>query len=169
MPDNAPQRFVQAGIDRTMDPPRYLDYDLPTSTKKFQGAVKRVFTRAPFGTILGSMRLTGSHYDLGLGSYSLRVTRRHVYIGTPNMAWHIRHSRQGTVDVLTTPTPRAADVTPQWYGNFEALGNQEHPVYSFGPGTITWGFTPLAGQVIGSAYPLIQSMEGVIGVKRPDE
>jgi hypothetical protein len=144
---------VKRFLDPESNPPTYKDEELPTQTVKFQGHSRKVRERAPHGTTLGSVRLTGSYYETALGTYSLRVTRVSVFSGSRNNAWHIRHSRQGTVDVIDFPSP----------GQHVNLGGPYEPVYSFGPGTVTWGFIGDSGAGIGSAYNMSQAMEGHLG------
>lgn len=154
--------FTKRFLDKQKNPWEYRDEELPTVTVKLKGAARRVVTRAPLGTAAeGSYRITGSHYDFSPGTYSLRVTRVHVAaIGTTDSGyqgtvyqWHIRHSRQGTIDVIGLG-PGHRDVTLQ--------GDSMKPVYSAGPGTLFWGWDTFKGE-LGTQITLIQSMEAIPG------
>ena len=143
----------QSLLRRFFDPQRnaYVDELLPTTTLKLKGPLKRGFIRAPRGTILGYYRVTGSHYQEAQGTYSLRITRASIFAGSREAMWAIRHSRQGTVDVLHFPVP----------GQQVILGEPNKPVYTFGPGTVTWGFIGNHAGSIGSAYTMGQTLEGI--------
>lgn len=149
-------------LDKQRDPWEYMDEELPTTTLKLKGALRRVATRAPLGTVAeGSYRVTGSHYDFAPGTYSLRITRVHVAaIGTTDggfqgtvFQWHLRHSRQGTIDVLALSAGHR-DVFLQ--------GGPRTPIYSIGPGTLFWGWDTFKGE-LGTQVTLIQSMEAIPG------
>ena len=131
-------------LDKRRNPWEYVDEELPTTTRK-------IFSRGKQGTIIdsnsgitnmGSIEFSGSHYDFGPGSYSMRVIRRSVHIGSAqaqlNYEWKIRHSREGTVDMI-----------PFYKGTLdrshELLGGPMRPIYSFGPGTIWTYFHPRKG------------------------
>lgn len=145
--------YTKRLLDPSRNPPQYVDEELPTVTVKFQGAVARARTRAPRGTILGSYRVTGSFYETGKGTHSLRITRVSLFSGSRSNAWMIRHSRQGTTDVVEFDSP----------GQYTAVGQPTAPLYSFGPGTVSWGWVGDIGGGIGSAYDLSQTLEGVLG------
>ena len=140
----------QADVQRTIESRRFLDPQrvpaamvdevLPTSSKNLL-VLKRGRVRAPRGTIQGSMRITGSMRPFNPGTFSLRVTRVSVFTGSRNMAWAIRHSRTGTQDVQQFSSP----------GQVDLRGGPMTPVYSFGPGTVFWGFIGNAGGAMGSA------------------
>ena len=140
-------------FDPQANPPQFVDEELPTISVKLRGALRRARTRSPRGTIPGSIRLTGSFYQTARGSNSLRITRVSVFSGSSGNAWMIRHSRQGTVDVLDFDVP----------GQQIILGGPDRPVYALGPGTISWGFIGNASATIGSAYDMSQTMEGFLG------
>lgn len=151
-------------LDRRQDPPSYVDDELPTKTVK-------IFSRNKEGTIfagttslinMGSIHFSGSHYDFGPGTFSLRIIRRSVYVGSAGPAlvdleWRLRHSREGTIDVipfyLGTPaskrTPAARERVAQ--------GGPMNPIYSFGPGTLWTYFKSRAGTV-----RVYSSLEGVV-------
>lgn len=147
------QHLVRRFLDKSRDPPEFVDEELPTITVKLQGPERRVRERAPHGTVAGSYRVTGSFYEAAIGTYSLRVTRVSIFSGSRNSAWHIRHSRDGTVDLIDFESP----------GQHMALGKPDAPVYSFGPGTVSWGFVGDSGGAMGSAYNVSQAMEGLLG------
>ena len=147
------QRF-----DKRRNPPEYVGEELPTTTVK-------IFSRRKQGTILslgdgltimGSIQFTGSHYDFAPGSFSLRVTRRSVYIGSAapgafSFEWKLRHSREGTVDAI----PFYKGSVPA-YRSAEAFGNPLAPLYAFGPGTLWHYFNPRKGTA-----RVYASLEGV--------
>ena len=136
--------------DPAQNPPREVDEVLPTVSVTLRGPLKRGRVRAPAGTIAGSYFITGSHRQLGApGTFSLRITRVSIASGSRETGWFIRHSRQGTTDIIYFPTP----------GHVELLGRPDAPVYAFGrPGTVIWGFLEA-----GSAHFLSQLMEGYAG------
>ena len=156
----------------------FVNDDLPTLTRNFSWPQRRgVEVKATQGTIsatggylAGSYRVTGSHYDLAPGTFSLRITRVNVGVvggGHPNltgsdgnwrgtvMRWHIRHSRDGTKDVIAFTGP----------GMVRQIADKNNAIYSFGPGTVSWGFLGDQGGRPGTRFHLIQSMEGVLGVE----
>ena len=140
-------------IDPRLNPPDYVDEPLPTDSKVLL-VLRRGRIRAPRGTILGELRLTGSVRPLSSpGSFSLRVTRVSIVAGSRQVDWHIRHSRDGTYDIIHFESP----------GQVTRLGGPLEPIYAFGPGTVTWGFLGNAAGSIGSAYTLAQHLEGYIG------
>ena len=141
-------------LDPTKNPPQYVDEVLPTRTLKLKGPLERGRVRAPRGTILGSYRITGSFYETATGTYNLRVTRLSVFTGSRGNDWALRHSRDGTVDIIHFETP----------GQYNAHGGPLTPLYSFGPGTVSWGWIGNnAGGSVGSAYWTGQFMEGIVG------
>lgn len=135
--------------DPSQNPQAEVDQVLPTVSVTLRGPLKRGRTRAPAGTIPGSYYITGSHRQLGApGTFSLRITRVSVASGSRETGWFIRHSRQGTKDIIYFPSP----------GHVELLGRPDAPVYAFGlAGTVIWGFMEA-----GSAHFLSQSMEGYV-------
>ncbi len=156
MENNDPtRRFVtRRYLDPATDPPRYVDEKLPTETVKFQGALRTSRDRAPAGTAQGSYRIAGTFQVTGgRGTYSLEITRLSLYSGSRGNAWAIRHSRQGTVDVLDFSSP----------GGVVLQGDQMSPIYSFGPGTVFWGWIGDETGAMGSAFDMNQSMEGILG------
>ena len=156
-------------LDKRRDPQEYVDEELPTTTLKLKGALRRVSTRAPIGTVAeGSYRVTGSHYDFSPGTYSLRVIRLSLAaVGSPSSSrgtvyqWHIRHSRQGTVDVqvLQVSGAQSGRVTGD---RVDLRGGPHNPVYAFGPGTVFWGWDTFKGE-LGTRVTLTQSMEAIAG------
>lgn len=166
------QRVIhtRAMLDDMRNPPEYVEEKLPTRTFK-------LFARSKMGTLydpeihtnasplnVGSMQFSGSHYDFAPGSYSLRIIRRSVYVGSTDrrniqLEWRLRHSRIGTLDALpfllgTYSTPRRDSKM-----NYEAFGNPMAPIYSFPAGTLWSYFVPGAGGR-GSAR-VYSSLEGV--------
>jgi len=173
---------------RFLDPQtgQFVDAELPTATVKFAWPERRgALVRATQGTIgansgyiVGSYRITGSHYDLTPGTYSLRINRLsigvhgggHGYgapsqIGSDNFfrqgtvyRWGIWHSRDGTVDVIGFSAP----------GHVHQVSGPLAPIYSFGPGTVQWGFLGAQHSHMGSHVDLIQRMEGQLGIENVD-
>lgn len=128
-------------LDKSKDPWEYSDEEIPTVSVKLLTQRKGRF-RAPHGTSLGSYRISGTYQ----GSYSLRITRRSLAVGSPEVSWFIRHSRVGTVDIVYFPSK----------GQDQALAGPIEPVYTFGAGTIVWGFLEA-----GSAYWMSEFLEGI--------
>ncbi len=141
-------------LDKRRDPWEYRDEELPTKTV-------HIFPRAKQGTAIdsiagetkmGSINFSGSHYDFGPGSYSLRIIRRTITIGS--MAsdgqcwWHLHHSREGTIDSIGF---RKNDYSP-WIHH----GNPMEPLYALGPGTITVIMESLKG-----THRIASSLEGI--------
>ena len=155
------QRLVTTSrsLDKMKDPPEYVDDIIPNKTIKFRGPMRRASARAPLGTIPGSYYITGSHYDASPGTYSLMITRVSLGVtGTTAFkgtmySWYIRHSREGTVDKIDFATP----------GREFRQGDMKKPIYSFGPGTVIYGFT---GDHLGNGgthVTFTQTMEGIVG------
>lgn len=157
---------------RFMDPVRreWVDEQLPTYSVKLKGPARRTEARSPKGTIPGSFYVTGTHYDFALGTYSLRITRMNVGVsggvpastqkGTLNKfgagthyRWYIRHSRDGTLDVLTFDEP----------GQVIRDGNPMSPIYSMGPGSLIYGFLGDHLGQVGTRVSFHQSLEGFVG------
>ena len=80
---------IRRRLDRSLDPPQYVDEEIPTVTRVFRDPANRGRVRAPRGTLTGSLRLTGSFRELTPGSYSLRITRLSIFTGSRNMDWAI--------------------------------------------------------------------------------
>ena len=154
-------------LDPYANPPRYVDEEVPVRSIKLQGAEGRVYERGPHGTALGSLRLTGSFHELAPGSNSVRITRlslgvvapNTLGVGTPDFGlgtayrWHVRHSREGTVDIRLFHES----------GRLEERGDAMAPIYSFGPGTVTWGWLGDHLGQMGSRVGFSQSLEGLLG------
>lgn len=150
--------FTRRFLDRMKNPPEYVDEELPTKTVKIFSRNKSpgtlldpaVYTDGT-PVIVGSIQFTGSHYDFAPGSYSLRVFRRSVYVGshatykTTRAEWKLRHSREGTID--TIPFFIGTRVTEQSHKVIDAslLGAPMRPIYSLGPGTIWTYFHKIQG------------------------
>ena len=157
--------FTRRFLDRSKNPPEYVDEELPTRTVKI---FKRAYGRGTvihgqIGTVMmGSIRFSGSHYDFSPGSSSLRIIRRSVYVGSvmptrnTEVEWMLHHSREGTVDAipffLGTQVPNARRVPL----GAEALGGPMNPLYSFGPGTIRTYFQSRRGSA-----RVYSSLEGI--------
>lgn len=155
MSDESVKRVIQSRklLDKRRNPPAMVDEELPTLTKNLL-VLKRGRVRAPRGTIVGSFYLTGSVRPLSApGSFSFRVTRLSLATGSRNMEWAIRHSRNGTYDVISFPNP----------GQETRLGGPMNPIYAFGPGSVLWGWLGDAGAGMGSAYWTSQHIEGIVG------
>lgn len=135
-------------LDRQLDPPEYVDEELPTTTVKLRLPGRKGRERAPHGTAIGSIRLTGSYHETDRGTYSLRVTRVSVASGSRETGFAVRHSRTGTLDIIYFPAA----------GQETRLGGPKEPVYSVGPGTLFYHFLEA-----GSAYWLSAHLEGVVG------
>ena len=151
MPDEQRQFITRRFLDERLNPPAYTDEVLPTKSK-------RIFSRSKQGTIIdsasgpiimGSVHFSGNHYDFAPGSYSFRVTRRVAACGSAALNheiwWSLRHSREGTIDML----PFKQSMVPGVGGTvstvaqsprvLEAIGGPLNPVYAFGPGTL-WAY-----------------------------
>lgn len=146
-------------LDRMRNPPEYMDEELPTKTVKIfsrnkQGTKIDACTIGGSIAIMGSKYFSGSHYDFGPGSFSLRITRRSVYVGSRSSyskaaaEWRLRHSREGTVDMIPFRTGSLMQA--------ELLGGPMNPIYSFGPGTLWTYFKPDKGTL-----RVYSSLEGV--------
>jgi len=159
MLDQSVQRLstTQRLYDRRRDPPEYVDEQLPTATVRIFSRNKQgtILSLADGLTIMGSVHFSGSHYETAPGSFSLRIIRRSVYIGSAkqalDMEWRLRHSREGTVDIIpfykgSVPISRSA----------ELLGDPMRPIYAFGPGTIWAYFNPKRGTA-----RVYSSLEGI--------
>lgn len=147
--------------DRRRNPPQYVDEELPTQTV-------HIFARRKQGTILdsasgvtamGSIYFSGSYHNDAPGSYSMRVTRRNVAIGSMgprpvSFVWKLRHSRLGTVDGI----PFYLRGTINQPVIHETVGGPMNPVYAFPPGTIWTYFQPYKGTA-----RVFSSVEGIIG------
>ncbi len=152
--DTTRQFVTERRFDPQTNPPQYVDVELPTDTIKFQGALRTSRERGPHGTELGSYYLSGSFHPIGgKGTNSLRITRLSLSSGSRNNAWHIRHSRDGTVDVQEFLSAGARTI----------VGEGLKPVYSFGPGSITWGWLGDSLGAMGTGFNMTQSMEGLLG------
>jgi len=157
--------FTRRFLDEMRNPPEYVDEKLPTKTVQI---FKRAFGRGTvvhgqIGTVeMGSIHFSGSHYDFGPGSYSLRVTRRSVYVGSvmptrnTELEWMLHHSRKGTLDAipffLGTQVPNTRRVPL----DAEARGGPMSPIYSLSPGTITTYFQSRRGSA-----RVYSSLEGI--------
>jgi len=164
---------------------QFVDAELPTTTVKLLWPERRgALVRATQGTvgansgyIVGSYRITGSHYDLTPGTYSLRIHRLSVGVhgaithgaADSNIGslghfrgtvwrWGIWHSRTGTLDVIGFSEP----------GHIHTVSGPLTPIYSVGPGTLQWAWLGAQQSHMGSHVDLMQSMEGVLGFERID-
>ena len=153
-------------LDTRKNPWEYVDDELPTRTKK-------IFSRNKQGTLLdsnsgltimGSVHFSGSHYNFAPGTCSFRVTRRSVSIGSSvnynsEIEWKLRHSREGTVDVIPFFGGTQYSKYPRSAANWkaEALGGPMNPIYAFGPGTLWTYFNPRRGTV-----RVYSSLEGIM-------
>ncbi len=140
-------------LDPLGNPPDYADEVLPVQSVVLQGALRKSSERGPHGTATGSYRLSGSFYETAMGSNSLRITRLSLFSGSRNNGWYIRHSRKGTVDEINFESA----------GQHSAIGAPYEPLYSFGPGTITWGWKGDEAGAMGTAFTMTQTMEGYLG------
>ena len=146
-------------LDKQRNPWEYVEEELPTTTVKLKGAARRASARAPRGTAAeGSYRIVGSHYDKSLGTYSLRITRLSLAVmGSTNFQgtvyqFHIRHSREGTLDVIPFGEQ----------GRVREYGDPRRPLYAVGPGTLLYGWDTFKGE-FGTQLTVAATMEGVVG------
>lgn len=153
---------VKLYLDKMANPWQYREAELPTQTK-------HIMSRPKQGTIIdsnsgalnmGSLYFSGSHYDFGPGSTSIRIIRRTAAIGSMSLNtdawWKLHHSRLGTVDAL--PFKQSGTLNAQ-YGVAQAYndrGGPLNPIYAFPPGTLTHYMQSLKGTARVSA-----SMEGI--------
>ena len=159
-------------LDRRANPPVYLDEELPTQTKKIFSRQKQgtlwdpsVFTP---GTpmVMGSMQFSGSFYETSRGTYSLRITRRSIGIGSHDyrnveVEWALRHSREGTVEKI--PLMVGTRVYNRYNSQptrMETLGGPMNPIYSFGPGTL-WSYFH-HGRSTRGTLRVYSSLEGIV-------
>jgi len=146
--------FTRRYLDRMRNPPEYVDEELPTKTVK-------IFKRKQQGTAIdsslgdlnfGSIQFTGSYYSFSQGSYSLRITRHTIGVGSPGgpgaqLWWKLRHSQLGTVDAIPMDSARGQiirDKAPM------------EPLYSFGSGIVTQYLRSLKG-----TWRIASSLEGI--------
>jgi len=158
--------FTRRFLDRSKNPPEYVDEELPTRTVK-------IFSRKKQGTVfagttsvinMGSIHFSGSHYDFSPGSSSLRIIRRSVHMGSVALdnnieqEWVLRHSREGTVDKIPffLGTQVAADRRGLNRTDAETFGGPMNPLYVLGPGTIWTYFKAFRGTA-----RVYSSLEGV--------
>ncbi|MBA7711021.1 hypothetical protein ES703_119971 [subsurface metagenome] len=159
--------FTRRYLDRMKNPPEYVDEELPTKTVKIfkRGYANGTMIDGLSGTLsVGSIEFSGSHYDFGPGSFSLRIMRRSVYVGSVmvgrnlELEWAMHHSREGTIDVipffLGTQVPNLRGIPI----GAEVLGGPMNPIYSLGPGTINTFFSSRRGSA-----RVYSSLEGIIG------
>ena len=157
-------------LDRQKDPPEFVDLELPTRTVKLKGPGRRVTFRAPAGSVEGSYRVTGSHYDLAPGTYSLRVVRISLGVmgeggagtgaGRGGLGWrgtvyshYIRHSRDGTI-------------MENLFGQSEQrhiIGDPLKPILAVGPGTLFYAFRNPATGGMGTRVTFSAQIEGILG------
>jgi len=167
MPDQKVQRvnITRRFLDKAVNPWEYREEELPTETSKiFKRAYGRgTVVHGQIGTVMmGSIQFSGSHYDFSPGSYSLRITRRSVYVGSvmptrnTELEWLLYHSRLGTVDAipffLGTQVPNHRSVPV----GAEVKGDPKRPIYSLPPGTISTFFQSRRGSA-----RVYSSLEGV--------
>jgi len=146
--------YTRKFLDKATNPWEYRDEELPTETIK-------IFQRTKQGTAIdnslgdlnfGSVGFTGSHYDFAPGSYSLRVFRHNISVGSPGgpggQLWYkLHHSRLGTIDAIAMNNAR---------GQLTRDRSPMEPLYSLGPGTITQYLRSLKG-----TWRVSTSMEAV--------
>ena len=146
--------FTRRFLDRSKNPPEYVDEELPTVTRHIFAREKQGTAIEPASGALnmGSICFSGSHYDFGPGSCALRILRRTVSYGSMEtggqLNWHLRHSRLGTVESLSFHN---ADKSP-----LVDHGGPMNPLYSFGPGTITTYMQSVVG-----THRIASSLEGI--------
>jgi len=159
--------FTRRYLDRMMNPPDYRDEELPTKTVKifnrgFNRGTMIAGSAASVAANMGSIHFSGSHYDFGLGSHSLRITRRSVYVGSVmsnrnlQAEWRLHHSRVGTLDKIPFFIGTQASNRRSGDWKAEAIGDAMRPIYSLGPGTITSYFQAWTGSA-----RVYASLEGV--------
>ena len=157
--------FTRRFLDRMKNPPEYVDEEIPNKTVQI---FKRAYGRGTvihgqIGTVMmGSIQFSGSHYDFGPGSYSLRVIRRSVYVGSvmptrnTELEWMIHHSRKGTIDAIPFSLGTQVANRSRMTLNVEARGGPMNPIYALPPGTITTYFQSRRGSA-----RVYSSLEGV--------
>lgn len=142
-------------LDKSQDPWGYRDEELPTKTVHiFKRTLQGTAIDSDVGeTVMGSIEFSGSHYDFDPGSYSLRIIRQSIGVGSFNpgagkglLYWALHHSREGTIDAIPFTTA----------GRVNQVGGPQRPIYALGPGTITVRFNPKAGTV-----RICSSLEGI--------
>jgi len=158
--------YTRRFLDESRNPPEYVDEKLPTKSVKIfkRGFANGTVIDGLSGTLsVGSIGFSGSHYDFAPGTFSLRIIRRSVYVGSViygrnlDAEWAIHHSREGTVDVIPffigsqSPNRRSGE----WRA--EALGGPMSPIYTFGPGTINTFFSSRRGSA-----RVYSSLEGIV-------
>ena len=158
--------FTRRYLDNMKNPPEYVDETLPTKTikifsRKKQGTLMDPCTIGGSIGIMGSIHFSGSHYDFSPGSYSLRITRRSVHVGSrtsygANVEWKLRHSREGTVDMIPFYMGTRSQDRRNELARSELLGGPMNPIYAFGPGTLWTYFQPRRGTI-----RVYSSLEGV--------
>jgi len=126
--------FTPRFLDRMRNPPEYVDQELPTKTfklfkRRFMGGTMIDSTHSAVN--FGSIEFSGSQHEFSPGSYSLRITRQHMGLGSVSSGaqayWHLFHSRLGTIDTIPF----------QAVARLNTVADPMAPVYSLGPGTIT--------------------------------
>lgn len=148
--------------DNRLDPPQYVDEEIPSVSVVLGARNRRGILNKDAGTAEASFTITGSLREFIPGTYGLRVTRVSVVNGsaggarpTNSVLWYIRHSREGTVDVIRTP---------RGGGQVVLQGDPMRPIYTFGPGTVLYAFAGTA-----SAGSRSMHVEGFTSVRRPDQ
>jgi len=158
--------FTRRYLDRMKNPPEYVDEELPTKTVHIfkRGFANGTMIDGLSGTLgVGSIQFSGSHYDFGPGSHSLRITRRSVYVGSVmanrnlEAEWALWHSRKGTVQVIPFFIGTQASNRRSGDWKSEAQGGPMNPLYSFGPGTINTFFSSRRGSA-----RVYSSLEGIV-------
>ena len=132
--------------DDALDPPRYVEEEIPSQTVKLPIRSQAGRKRAPLGTHTGTFYMKGSHYDASPGTYGLRIFRMSVFSGSREVIWRLHHSRIGTVEEIYFPAA----------GQEIQLGGPRNPICALPPGTLSFGFLNA-----GSAHWLGYHMEGV--------
>lgn len=158
--------FTRRFLDKRRNPWEYIDEELPTTTVKIFSRKKQgtILDSSSGLTIMGSIYFSGSHYEFDPGTYSLRVIRRSVYVGSimptrnTNHEWKLRHSREGTVDMIPFFIgTQVANSNRNRVEPSEARGGPMNPLYTFGPGTIWAYWNPRSGTA-----RVYSSLEGIL-------
>jgi len=152
--------------DRRRNPPEYVEAELPTQTVKIFSRNKQgtILDSSSGLTIMGSIYFSGSHYDKAPGTFSMRVVRRSVYVGSimptrnTNHEWMLRHSREGTVDMIPFFLGTQVANRSRMTLNVEALGDSMKPIYAFGPGTLWTYWNPRSGTA--RVYSSLEALMG---------
>jgi len=169
MPEQKVERvsFTRRFLDKNRNPWEYTDEELPTKTvtifsRKKQGTLVDPCTIGGSIANMGSIHFSGSNYDFAPGSFSLRIIRRSVHVGSrtsygASTEWRLRHSRKGTIDAIPFYLGTRIQDRRNELARAEAFGGPMNPLYSFPPGTLWTYFKPDKG-----TCRVYSSLEGIM-------